>query len=220
MITQKLIDHYKKYKYCVIKNFISDDKSNHLINVFNGGSRPHGSRMPLMHYFREISSIADPLLYHVSKDVCQTRIEILIKSNELRVPYDLRDLKNPNIALKIMDETGGWSRFMNYKDENQEFASHKDAIGEVMCILHLSTYGINYKGGLHIVKPDDEVICLDKKHSLSKNDLVIVDANYYEHWVRVSDIVDETGRLTYFINLNPNSKEGVIVNDDQPNKIH
>ena len=226
MINDDIIKHYKKYKYCVIKNFMPEQESDDLIEAWNyrGFQFPPGSpyifKTDTYSELAKRDDVTGKRFLSAFLKTCHARVEILIKSDELLLPYGIEDFEtNPSLAIDIMEHYGGWSRFMHYKNSKHSFPGHKDAVGDVMAILHLSTNGVNYDGGLHIVKPDDEVMCVDTKHNLSKGDLLIIDGNYYEHWVKIMDLKKKVGRLTFFVNLNPYGQDGKVTREEQENKI-
>jgi hypothetical protein len=228
MINDDIIKHYKKYKYCVIKNFMPEQESDDLIEAWDyREDAPFYADLPRTFKTGPYSELKRNSAHVTGKrflsaflKACRTRVEVLIKSDELLLPYSIEDFEtNPSLTIDIMEHYGGWSRFMHYKNSKQNFGGHKDAVGDIMAILHLSTNGVNYDGGLHIVKPDDEVVCVDTKHNLSKGDLLLIDGNYYEHWVKIRDFGKEIGRLTFFINLNPHGQCGKVSREEQENKI-
>ena len=78
-----------------------------------------------------------------------------------------------------------------------------------MAILLLSRPEYDYTGGLFIEHPvTKEIICMDSL--MSKNDLLIIDGNYYTHWVEQKPITTKS-RFSYFINMNPYSMQGVKI---------
>lgn len=99
-----------------------------------------------------------------------------------------------------------WFRFMHYYD-NMNFFPHRDAEGEIMCILYLTQPTKDYEGGLFLVTKENNIENIDEK--CNKGDLLIVDAHYFPHEVRVKQI--KKGRITFFINFNPGSSKGAEI---------
>jgi len=109
--------------------------------------------------------------------------------------------------LDDYDRKKYWCRFMCYgvNDMVRTIDPHKDAYGEVMAILFLTSPNIDYSGGLFIY--DEEIKaekCIDK--ICEKGDLLFLSGNEYFHWVDVQDI-SGNGRKTFFINNHPTPGE-------------
>lgn len=163
--------------------------------------------------FRELCLIRTKVLYYASNPLVMEAFSFLSGRPKmkcsLKVANSITEAEWKYLTMDIMKTYQGWSRFMHYDLGQHGLFKHTDSVNDIMAILLLSRPKYDYTGGLFIEHPvTKEIICMDSL--MSKNDLLIIDGNYYTHWVEQKPITTKS-RFSYFINMNPYSMQGVKI---------
>jgi len=178
-----------------------------------GGTEYNTDDSAISKLFRELCLIRTKVLYYASSPLMMKTFTLLSGRPETRcsleVANSITEAEWKDLTMDIMKTYQGWSRFMHYDLEGHGLFKHTDSANDIMAILLLSQPGQDYTGGLFIEHPvTKEVTCMDS--FMSKNDLLIIDGNYYPHWVEHKPITTKS-RFSYFINMNPFSMQGVKI---------
>lgn len=207
----KLAAEYAENQYCIIRDVITEEEFDQ-INSFYEAQPKHDSGRHLEIKLGGINSnLHNSIPSNLFRKISNIRVKILSMVSHSMIHRSLIENDSheewEKLMMEVMEKYGGWSRFMQYLS-GHKFHSHRDAKGEVMAILYLSQPLKDYTGGLYVHHPEHKCEeCIDDL--INKRDLLLCDANYYRHRVDIEPITS-VGRLTYFINFNPNSRDGAI----------
>jgi|21_taG_2_1085346.scaffolds.fasta_scaffold00040_29 hypothetical protein len=178
-----------------------------------GGAEHNTDDNAISKLFRELCLIRTKVLYYASNPLIMKTFSFLSGRSEttcsLEVANSITEAEWKDLTMEIMKTYQGWSRFMHYDLEHHCLFKHVDSADDIIAILLLSRPGYDYTGGLFMEHPvTKEITCVDSL--MSKNDLLIIDGNYYKHWVEQKPITTKS-RFSYFINMNPCSIQGAKI---------
>jgi len=208
---KKLVTEYRSKRFCILRDVINDDELDTILEFYNSLVKDDNGRHLEVKFGDINNNLEDSMIANLFRKISIIRVKVLSLSSNFMMHRNLSEdaLEDEweRLMVEVMQKYGGWSRFMQY-GKGHKFNAHKDAIGEVMAILHLSQPLTDYTGGLYVYHPETKKEeCVDDM--LNTKDLILCDANYYMHRVDIKPLT-KTGRLTYFVNFNPLSSEGAV----------
>jgi len=172
--------------------------------------------------YEEVSSFAEKEKEYSSKNGLYPMSELFINISVLRIKLMIRAYEKGafprrafdgmflykknnqinNIGEYLLEDywrKDFWGRFMSYMKEDDVLNPHKDAYGEIMAILFLTSPNTDYSGGLSIFEEQTKSEkCIDDL--CEQGDLLILDGNAYLHWVDNIKNISGKGRKTFFVN--------------------
>lgn len=207
----KLAAEYTENKYCIVKDAITEEELGQINSFYETQTKYDNGRHLELKLGGIKQNFHNSIPSNLFRKISNIRVKILSMASHSMIHRNLIEGSSneewEKLMVEVMDKYGGWSRFMQYLS-GHKFHSHHDAKGEVMAILYLSQPLKDYTGGLYIYNPKHKCEeCIDDL--INRRDLLLCDANYYRHRVDIKPITS-VGRLTYFINFNPNSTDGAI----------
>ena len=198
-------DLFKKKGFCVIKNFLNKDDTQHLRKK-GLSDKSYSIKMAeegniYTYFYKNKKSNFDNKVNEISIKINKLRNSILLQSNSdqhLR-SYCWRYGLDPLDEDKLSDhqQSHSYTR-LNRQKKSAYFHYHYDSPGEIQAMLYLSQYGLDYnEGGLVCVGYDGKEYEIDKNVNIG--DLVLVNAYACKHKVnKILCSPEQAGRITFF----------------------
>ena len=193
--------------YLLIKNFLTKNEINYLTKNFgdkqnlNHTGDDHEYHKFSVKYFYPISKDCDEVISKIILRCLESRNRIILQENfdQFLIDYCQRYQIDGDASEKLIRHQlkHTFCRYAIYS-EGEGQIPHYDNPGEIQCIIPLSSYGIDYLGGLNIYqKSHNTNLLLDNIANIG--DLILLNAYAFKHSVLPINSLTSKGRQHLFI---------------------